>query len=273
VTVSGNTTVTVDVSNAVATSVSVNPDGSTNNTTATLVFNSGSVLTLGDEITIGGNGNRDGVLDMTNGGTLKLGGSATVMNVSANGTFTSGTGTVEYNRSGTQTVAAQTYNHLILSGNNTKTSAGNFTANGTLTIADGVTFDLSDDDVTVGGLATSGTGASTVITNSNNTSTLTINGTTTQTFAGVINSSNTTNVVKSGTGTQVFSGTNTYDGTTTNNGGILKITNASGTDTGTVSINNGSQRRHAQLGDQPQQRRHAPRPWRLRCRQRHHYRR
>jgi hypothetical protein len=72
-------------------------------------------------------------------GTLD-GGSSTINFSSAGavvsgstGTFTPSTGTVNYNRAGTQTVGALTYNNLTLSGTSTKTTTG-ITVNGILSM-------------------------------------------------------------------------------------------------------------------------------------------
>ncbi|MCX6237610.1 MAG: hypothetical protein NTY07_08655 [Bacteroidia bacterium] len=66
-----------------------------------------------------------------NGGSslLKIGGSVS----GAAGTFTAGTGTVEWNAAGVQTLAAVTYNNLTLSGSGAKTTTG-VTVNGVLSM-------------------------------------------------------------------------------------------------------------------------------------------
>jgi len=74
------------------------------------------------------------VTDMSSGGTLNLGGSPAWSGSSD--TFTAGSGTVVYNRSGNQTVltTASYYFNLTLSGSGTKTLAGNTAVYGTLSI-------------------------------------------------------------------------------------------------------------------------------------------
>jgi fibronectin-binding autotransporter adhesin len=74
-----------------------------------------------------------------------------------------------------------------------------------------------------------------------NAFTLTINGlnsTGTKTFDGSINGATggAGNIIKTGTNTQVFAGANTYNGTTTVNGGTLKGTQTSGTPFGVGSV-------------------------------------
>ena len=68
----------------------------------------------------------DGGFAVSTAGTLTL--NSGTYNCAASvfpwGTFNAGTGTVNYNRSGDQTVAARTYNNLILSGSGAKTVSG-----------------------------------------------------------------------------------------------------------------------------------------------------
>ena len=109
-------TVTVDVATAVCASVSINVNVA--NGTGTLQFNSGSVLTVTGNVNVGFNAAKIGILTMTNGGTLKVGGSFTID--PSGGTFTPGSGTVEYNGAN-QTIANVSYNNLSLSGSGLKT--------------------------------------------------------------------------------------------------------------------------------------------------------
>jgi autotransporter-associated beta strand protein len=90
------------------------------------------------------------------------------------------------------------------------------------------TLDLGGNSVTVGLLAGAGTNG--VITNNSSTaSTLTLNGTSSQTFAGVIQNGNggagtvSLTVNLGPLGIETLSGTNTYTGTTTISGGELVI--------------------------------------------------
>lgn len=127
VTINGGVTVTVNITNAACSSLSINP--SDNQTTGTLTFNANSTLSA-DNIIIGGNGNSIGALNMTTGGTLKTTG--TITTNGSNTVFTAGTGTIDYTYSGTQTIAALSYNNLTISGSGTKSfGAGIFTIAGT----------------------------------------------------------------------------------------------------------------------------------------------
>ncbi len=95
--------------------------------------------------------------------------------------------------------------------------------------------------VTIGSLAGDGLvflGAKTLTLGSNNQST---------SFAGVIQDGGRSHgtggsLTKIGTGTLTLSGADTYTGTTTTSGGVLKVTNPSGsaTGSGTVSVNTGT---------------------------------
>ncbi len=99
------------------------------------------------------------------------------------------------------------------------------------------TFDLNGNAETIGGLSGGG-----IITNSaGGASTLNIayNGGTDSVFSGQINNAGgVINVVKSGTGTLVFSGANTYAGTTTVDGGTLRLGAPGAVPAGTTLIVN-----------------------------------
>ncbi|QBZ96593.1 T9SS sorting signal type C domain-containing protein [Flavobacterium sangjuense] len=131
----GGATVTVNVNTAACSSIQVNPND--NNSTGTLTFNASSILTVSGNVTFTGNSNKNAALNMTSGGILKIGGSCTISTTS-NYTFTSGTGTIEYNAAGTQTVATTTsmgaaYHNLTLSNSGSKTTTG-VTVNGILSM-------------------------------------------------------------------------------------------------------------------------------------------
>ena len=111
---------------------------------------SGGTLNLGTGLTHTFTGDWTRTLGTLQGGTstLRIGG-----NVSGTGgTFTANTGTIEWNATGSQTIAGLTYNNITFSGSGTKTiNAANIIANGTFTIANGVTFDGSTRAVTLNG--------------------------------------------------------------------------------------------------------------------------
>jgi hypothetical protein len=92
---------------------------------------SGGTLNLGDGFTHTFTGTWTRTAGTLNGGSslLKLSGGLS----GTGGTFTAGTGTVEYFAAGAQTAASVTYNNLTLSGSGAKTTAG-ITVNGILSM-------------------------------------------------------------------------------------------------------------------------------------------
>ena len=139
-----------------------------------------SMTKTGGTATFTGNVNGNGLTINGNGGTLNLGtglthtftgswtnsngtlnGGSSLLNIGNNGTFTagsfiSGTGTVNYNAAGAQTVAGVTYNNLTISGSGTKTLGGNATVGNLLTLSGG-TFAVGDNTLTLNGPAIAGT--------------------------------------------------------------------------------------------------------------------
>ena len=87
-----------------------------------------------------------------NGGSsvLRIGG-----NISGTGgTFTAGTGTVDYNRNTNQTCAVVTYNNLTLSGTGTRTFATTPTVNGVLSLEGTTTVTVTTGVISYGAAAT-----------------------------------------------------------------------------------------------------------------------
>jgi hypothetical protein len=142
------TTVTVNINNAACASLIVN--SATNNQTGTLSFNNNSVLTVSGAVTIGGTGNRFGIINMTSGGTLKIGGAVTL---GGGGTFTAGTGTVEYT-SANPTIASLVYQNLTFSGTGTAGAGGALTIRGNLSNTGGGTLNFGANNVTFSGATT-----------------------------------------------------------------------------------------------------------------------
>ncbi|MGG9972180.1 autotransporter-associated beta strand repeat-containing protein [Ferruginibacter sp. SUN002] len=238
VTINGNVTVTVNVSNATCLSMAINP--SNNNQTGTLAFTSGGVVAVLGNVTIGGSGNRAGSIDMSSGGTLQLTGAFTISNLN---TFTAGTGTIEYNGSGAQTVTSGlgNYYNLTVSNGNTKTTAATQTVSNSLNVGANTTLNFNAGPLTVGDLQGSGTVAVTgttarLLTVGGNNASTTFSGVISQTSTGVVT------LTKNGTGTLTLSGTNTYAGLTTISAGALNIQNAQGTGTtaGGVTVASGA---------------------------------
>ena len=134
--IESNYTVTIDNATAVCSSIQL---GEKNKGAGTLSFYTGSILTVSGNVTLGvstGKPTSTGSIIMTSGGLFKIGGALTAQRL---GIWTPGTGTIEYNGVA-QTVYANTYNNLTLSGSGVKTLStgmttinGNFTLSGTAT--------------------------------------------------------------------------------------------------------------------------------------------
>jgi Secretion system C-terminal sorting domain len=130
------TLVTVGSGTLSCASLAINPNasnlGSTNRrsevtiSTGTVTV-SGNISCSGDVVTNGGSSG----INITSTGTLNIGGS---FYTSPNfGLFTEGTGTVNYNAAGAQSILAHTYNNLTISGSGNKTLGTN-TINGIFSI-------------------------------------------------------------------------------------------------------------------------------------------
>lgn len=153
--------VTVDISNAVCLSLQV---GSSSNGTATLKFNSGSILTVSGIASIGdpGNTGRLGSIDMTNGGLLVC--QALSLNNTGANTFIAGAGEVELTATNTLPATVFTsFNLLTLSGGTTTFSIP--VTVDTLSLALGATMTqganlitLSGDFINAGGTITANSG-------------------------------------------------------------------------------------------------------------------
>ena len=144
----------------VATGKTVNIDGTLSITTGTFTAN-GSTSDIDGTLTINGAGiyDADGTFDGTNGtiqftgsgGTLRLGG-ATVTSIGSG--FVHGTGTVEYDYAGNQSVKARNYYNLEIDGTNTshvKDVVNSFTVDNNLTVSSTSAFDVLARTITVTG--------------------------------------------------------------------------------------------------------------------------
>jgi autotransporter-associated beta strand protein len=117
--------------------------------------------------------------------------------------------------------------------------AGALTPTATVDIgANGAGYlDMNGFNVTVAAL-TKNAQSATVTNGGGGTPTLTVNTTTTNAFAGVLGTDSSFNVVKSGSGIWILGGANAYVGTTLVSGGVLKVTNTTGsaTSSGAVTV-------------------------------------
>ncbi|MWB93617.1 T9SS sorting signal type C domain-containing protein [Flavobacterium sp. GA093] len=116
-----------------------------------IVTINGFTLTVGGNITIAGGANSQIVMTS---GTLNVAG-----NFGSGASFTRGTGTVNYNGAGNQSVGTYNYANLTLSGSGTKTFTGAIAVGTNITIDSGVvanlgTFASSTPVLTLGGLPT-----------------------------------------------------------------------------------------------------------------------
>jgi len=85
--------------------------------TSQLIFTSGGNVTVTGSISVNKSSTSLSLIDMSGGGTLKVGAGLTV-----DGTFTSGTGTVNFNGTGAQTIPIGSYTFNNIQVNNTYTS-------------------------------------------------------------------------------------------------------------------------------------------------------
>jgi autotransporter-associated beta strand protein len=217
-------------------------------TTRTIVMNTSSTNTASHRINApiilsGNTAIQVGAIGATATRTLTLGGQ-----ISGTGVVTfsytggnNGTGVILLN--GANNYSGNTTISTTLTNANTQLRLGVENALPTSTIltlggADGAgsapgrktELNLNGNDQTLAGLTNSGGGSlRTFNILSSAAATLTIDGTSSNTFTGLIGNGGTNiSIVKDGSGTQTLSGANTYAGPTTINGGALRIQHASG---------------------------------------------
>jgi hypothetical protein len=139
--VSKDSKLIVDVSNGVCTSLQIGLKNGPTHGNGFVIFNSGCQLTVIGNVTLGNYPN-NGSIDMTSGGTLKIGGSFTAPTI---GTFTAGSGTIEYNGTSSQIVLfyisllnqATAYYNLTINNSAGVTLGGSVNVAGTLTMIAG----------------------------------------------------------------------------------------------------------------------------------------
>ena len=160
----------------VASSKTVNVDGTLSITTGT--FTANGATDIDGTLSISGTGKYDaddnfdatgGAITFGGAGFLEMSGSTTNLGSS----FTEGSGTVEYDGTSSQTIFNTTYNHLIIDQNSIKTASANLDVDGNLTIDNSATLDMSASsyNLTIDGNYTLTSGAFT-----SRTGTVTFNG-------------------------------------------------------------------------------------------------
>ena len=153
VTVASGATVIVNVSNATCASITIG-GGFRFTATATLSFTGAGVLTVSGNVVIGANLQRRGSINMSSGGSFKIGGALNIVSLNR---FTRGAGTIEYNGSGAQAVTALgIYNNLVFSGSGAKSIAAGTAIAGKLSIAGAIANIPAGANIRVGSLALGG---------------------------------------------------------------------------------------------------------------------
>ncbi len=197
-------------------------------------------------ISIGGTA-ANGIITFTGAGNLNISRS-----VSGTGTFTSSTGTVNYNGTAAQTMGFWTYYNLITSGGSgikTFTETAASTVGGNLTVGDGTTLSIAGAFAfTVTGTTTIGNGTSGILSITNATGTKTFTGAVTIANGGTLQETAAavlafhSDVTINGTLTENGAATDTIYGNLTNNGtftastGVHTLSGTAKTITGTISI-------------------------------------
>jgi hypothetical protein len=226
----GGFTVTVDVSNAIATSIQVG--GTAGFPTGTLVFNSGSQLTLSAGVTLGGTtSTTNGTITMTNGGKLIAGSLLLGAGVNTK-TWTPGTGTVELTAtSSLPATIFSSFHNLTINGGTTTLGAA-LTVTGNLTITTG-TLSANNFNLGVGGNWTNNSATTALAAG---TDTVTFNGATAQaiggTFATAFNNltiANTASTVTLNTNASISSNLSVSSGTLDLQGFTVNRVTAGGT--------------------------------------------
>ena len=252
VTIGLGASVTVDVANAACASVQLG-DAAGGGSAGTLLFTSGSQLTVSGAVVLGNTGSTTafGTITMTTGGTLIC---ASLGSYSTTDVFTRGTGTVQLTATNTLPVSntsgqLSSFNNLTINGGTT-TLAGNTTIGGNLTVTSG-TLDLSTftaNRSAAGGTLSVAAGATLSIGGTNafptNYTTNTLNPTSTVNYSGTAQSiTNETygNLTLSGSGVKTLPvALTSIAGNLTLNGTVTTTTVAGLTVTGNLSIGNGT---------------------------------
>lgn len=156
-TVSGNVTIQVPTSNSRAKKIdvsdgtldvggSITMDNPSSGSRDCILSISTGILNVTGNITMNGSSTENSIVFATaNDGDLNIAGT-----ISGTGDFVEGTGSVNFNNAGAQTIFATTYNNVNISGSGTKTISGATTISGTLTLTAGL-LDINGNTLTLDG--------------------------------------------------------------------------------------------------------------------------
>ncbi|MDG2535716.1 autotransporter-associated beta strand repeat-containing protein [Sphingomonas sp. HITSZ_GF] len=207
--------------------------GATTVSAGTLRLEGGTIgsgaLSVASGATFDMNGANASVSGLSGAGRILLGSGALAANIGSTSSYTgviSGTGSFTKSGTGTLTLgAANTYSGgTVVTGGTLTAGITNAFGTGTLTVTAPGAVNLANFATTVGGLAGDGNIAL-------GSAILTVNGTGSTVYSGVL--SGTGRLIKSGAGTLTLNGANTYTGSTTINEGLLVV---NGSLAGTLTI-------------------------------------
>ena len=197
--------------------------GSSNNTLTIIGVGGGGTTTFSGGVTL----NKDVTLDSSKGvltfSTAGLSGNGTITVTNSDGTSALSTHRVELTAANTNFTGNVNVNGAVATLRVGNTSALN--SNNTVKVSSGL-FELNANQTIAGLNDNAGVGGAVSVATANRT--LTLGGSGSYSFNGTLRDTNTLTLAltKSGTGLQALGGSNTYTGTTTVSGGVLKLDSA-----------------------------------------------
>lgn len=197
--------------------------GSSNNALTIMGVGGGGTTTFSGGVTL----NKDVTLDSSKGvltfSTAGLSGNGTITVTNSDGTSALSTHRVELTAANTNFTGNANVNGAVATLRVGNTSALN--SNNTVKVSSGL-FELNANQTIAGLNDNAGVGGAVSVATANRT--LTLGGSGSYSFNGTLRDTNTLTLAlsKSGTGIQALGGNNTYTGTTTVSGGVLKLDSA-----------------------------------------------
>ena len=122
-----STTNTITVGAGTLSAASITINGASNTRVGSVTVSTGTINVTGDITFVGTAANAR--LTSAGASMINVGG-----NFGSGGTFSAGTGTVNFKGSGSQTIGSYTYNNVTIASTSSANSAGNITINGTFTV-------------------------------------------------------------------------------------------------------------------------------------------